>query len=611
MESKRRVRDGISFVLLFIIGDFSTAVSGQSLDCTNDYEALMFCHIEALNCTGYSLTLRSNDVDWKADCNFTQSDVGRCCCSFHDMILILGETHTATVWKGGKTMESKIFNVTTSLKPKTPTITSVKESNGNFVIRWKTNYAKGFNQSLSANVTYHKKGETEMVPAFIKPTTVDGLNVYEILGQRLEPRTTYAVSVKSYSNLSDKYSDSSAEWEFTTPVSPFVLPLAIIISLSIAAAFISGAIYVCIVKFKTKCWDKIAKSPNPKLPDLFPSKQEVLKPVHPIISSVFVEPLDPDEPWSKELLRETSSGSLQQSSGISTGLSHLSDANTETDIIACVQDALGKAFPGISPVSPLITNPLSDMNKHSTLLSSAYNPCDVPTNDTRSGLSCFDNRTYNPILQNPIITDSSEMPCDPAYGPSPGDSVTCVDQQAPVCLPVNLQPVVLSIMPADMSDQCNADSGGFSYAEDSSLSSVSNGDPESGAEAGCESGAMKLHENTEVPTVSDENPCYGCMPAGSNSFPLVDNDYQAIQNLSEQPEILISERSGEKQEHLNKYPEEPFTKVPQSFSSPVAPGLMNNVQGEECLSELQRPFLSLTPADQSMPLITSSGYQSV
>ncbi|XP_059179956.1 uncharacterized protein LOC131958868 [Centropristis striata] len=557
----------------------------------------MFCHIEALNCTGYSLTLQSNDVDWKADCNFTQCDVGRCCCSFHDMILILGETHTATVWKGGKTMESKIIDIITSLKPKTPTITSVKESNGNFVIRWKTNYAKGFDQSLSANVTYHKKGETETVPAFIKPTTVDGLNVYEILGQRLEPRTTYAVSVKSYLSWSDKYSDSSAEWEFTTPVSPFVLPLAIIISLSIAAAIISGAIYVCIVKFKTKWWDKVAKSPNPKLLDVFPSKQGVLKPVSTIISIPRIEPLDPDEPWLKELQGETSSGSLQQSSGISTGSSCLSYTTAETDIISCIQDALLKALPGISPISPLITNPLSDQNKDSTLLSSAYSPCDVRVNDTSSGSSCFDNRTYSiliPSCQNSIITDSSEMPCDPAYGPSPGDSVTCVDQQAPVCLPVNLQPVVLSNMPTDIPYQCNADSGGFSFAEDSSLSSVSNGDPESGAEAGCESGAMKLHENTEVPTVSDENPCYGCMPAGSNSFPLVDNDYQAIQNLSEQPEILISERSGEKQEHLNKYP-----------------GSMNNVQGEECLSELQRHFLSLTPADQSMPLITSSGYQSV
>lgn len=217
------------------------------------------------------------------------------------------------------------------------------------------------------------------------------------------------------------------------------------------------------------------------------------------------------------------------------------------------------------------------------------------------------------------------MLCDSAYHPSEGD-VICAGQQTPACPLVNLLPVVSSLMPTDMSyQQCNTDSGRFSYAEDSSLSSVSSGtnttascDPVSRVEAGCESldegmgGATKLNGKTKETTICDETPCYGCGPAGSHSFPPVDDDYQAFQNLVEQPDILFSEkRSGEKEELLNTFPEESFTEMPQSFLSPVVPGFVNSVQGGQCLSELQRPFLSLIPAYQSVPVISDSGYQSV
>lgn len=50
-------------------------------------------------------------------------------------------------------------------KPKAPTITSVKESNGNFEVMWRTNMGDYFSNSLAANVTYHKKRDTEKVGA--------------------------------------------------------------------------------------------------------------------------------------------------------------------------------------------------------------------------------------------------------------------------------------------------------------------------------------------------------------------------------------------------------------------------------------------------------------
>ncbi|XP_070825895.1 uncharacterized protein [Chaetodon trifascialis] len=626
MEFNRRV------VVLLLVGNLAAAVafSGvkntveQNLKCTNDFIDLMFCDFEAQNCAEYNLTLRSNSGYGDEHCIFKQCGSGRCCCST-EMILVSGETHTAVVWKGGENMGSKIIRVRESIKPRVPTITSVKESNGNFQVMWKTNMEGSFSDSLDFNVTYRRKGDTEKVSEFVRPAKFEGFNYYEIPGERLEPRTTYMVSVQSYTNCSGLFSDSSKEVEFTTPAAPHSLISAVIIGLSAAAAVISGAIYGCYVKLKAKWWDKVAK---PQL-DMHPSEQEVLKPVAPAISSVYVEPIVPDDgkPWSKGLLTDSSSGSHQQSSGISTGSSCLSYANTEpVDIIAEVQDAIGKVFANLSPVSPPMTaNPLTGLNRDGGLLSAPHDFCGVRADGMSSGSSGFDNKTYSiliPSFPHQITADGSEVQpqpeilCNTAYQPSEGGIVICADQQVPACPLAAFPPVVSSLMPTDMSyQQCNADSGRFSYAEDSSLSSMSSGtntlascDPVSRVEAGCESsdeligGAMKLNGKIEEATVCDANPCYGCVPAGSHSFPPVDDNYQAFQNLVEQSVLFSERRSGEEEEHMSKYPEGPSTKMPQLF---LSPGFTNNVQGG------QTPFLSLISVPQSMPVITDSGYQSV
>lgn len=342
----------------------------------------------------------------------------------------------------------------------------------------------------------------------------------------------------------------------------------------------------------------------------------------------------------KGTLRDTGYGSPQQSSGISTGSSCLSYANAEpVDIIAGVQEALGKAFASIRPISPLTINPLSELNKDSGLFSGTNNLCGIRSDDVNSGSSGIDNKSYSLLIPNfpdQITMDSSElqtqskMLCDSAYHPSEGkegeEIVVCPGQQVPACPLPNFPAVASSLMATDMSYQrCNADSGGFSYEEDSSLSSISSGtntiascDLVCIAEAWCDSsnevagGATKLSEITEEATICDENPCYGRVPTASHSFPQVDDDYQSFQNLVEQPDMLLLEKShGEEDELLDKYPEESFTKMPQSFFSPVVPGFNNNIQGGQCLSELQRPFVCLIPADQSLPVITDSAYQSV
>uniref|UniRef100_A0A3Q3WPS2 Uncharacterized protein n=1 Tax=Mola mola TaxID=94237 RepID=A0A3Q3WPS2_MOLML len=414
-----------------------------------------------------------------------------------------------------------------------------------------------------------------------------------------------------------------------TAMSQGVLAAIIITSLSIAAVVISGAIYGCYLKLKAMWWDTVGKCPNPKLLDMHPSKHEdffaTSLAVSLTISFVF---------RLKESQGDTSGGSPQQSSGISTGSSCLSYANAEPiDIIAGVQDALGKAFANISPISPLTTSPLAEFNKNNGLFSSPSNLCGVKPDDINSGSSSFDNRTYSiliPSLPQHIkeevseVRTTAELPCDSAYHPSEGDIVFCADQQLPACPLFTSPPVVPSLLATDMSyQQCNADSVRFLHAEDSSLPSVSSGSGTSscnlvsGVEAGCECSdevygdATKLNVKVEKANVCDDNPCYGCVPAGSSSFPPVEDDYQAFQSLLENPDVLFSDQqSGEKKEHLLKYPEESFTKMPEAVSNSVVPGFTKNVQDGSVSLPVQ-PFLSLLSAVQSLPEITDSAYQSV
>ncbi|KAM7406323.1 hypothetical protein PAMP_000707 [Pampus punctatissimus] len=636
MEFKRRVRCRMYFILL-VLGNIVTVVvsgfnnkTGLNLDCTNDME-LMTCYFEAQNCNEYNVTVVSNEGHGGKHCIPKQCDTERCCCSPKVLVILL-ETHTATVWKGNQSVESKIIHITNSIKPNRPTIISVNESNGNFEVTWKTNCNIGtLINTLRAEVTYHKKGDSKEVSKSIKSATVAGNNYFEILGRELEPSTMYLVRVKTYTTISGLFSDSSEAYEFKTPASRNVLLLVVIIILCAAAVIISSAIYYCFVKIKSKWWDTFGKLQNSKILDIHPSKPQVLKTMPSAISSVSVEPFLPtDSKWVKASLMGSSSESLQQSSGISTGSSLISYAKTEpADIIAGVQDALCKAFANISPISPVVTNPLTESNKGSGLLATPYNTYDARADDLSIGSSGFDNKTYSILVPNcswQTATDSFEnqtqadMLCDSAYHPIQGETLTCPEKQAPACL-VPVQQVVSSFMSTDMSYQHNVDSGRYSYTENSSLSSISSG---TNTTASCDlaprvenfdevlSGATKPDGKREEVTICDENPCYNCVPANSHSFPPVDDDYQAFQTLVKQPDILFSEqRSEEEKERLDRCPEKSSTKILQSFLSPVFPDFTNNVQGGQCLSELQRPFFPLISADQSMPVITDSGYQSV
>uniref|UniRef100_UPI003AAB8B48 uncharacterized protein n=1 Tax=Centroberyx gerrardi TaxID=166262 RepID=UPI003AAB8B48 len=672
---------GMSFILLLILGNMlSVTPSGLEKDlyCTNDYVDTMFCHFKPTSdqpdCTEYSLNLTGNILEKpKVHCNFKRREgfSGACCCSIK-MIFVLGETHTATLLKGGQELKSKIISIKDSIKPKTPTVKVEETENGNFRVTWKTNYkATTLNDDITSTVTYGKKGEekTDMVHKVVGTATSS-----VILRKDLQPSTAYVVSVKTFASFSKHSSDSSEECEFTTLftsktqtihvrvgktclksllrvltltlfyvhfTADFDIFLAVIISLSFAAVIITSVVFGCYVRFKAKWWDKIAECPNPTLLNMLPGEQKLLQPLQTHFSSIYVDlsVLNDGKPWSKCSLTDTSSESYQQSSGINTGSSSLGYANTlPADIITNVQEALCKALPQLALMSSVTNSSLTESHKDNGLLSTAYSPCSVTQDDLNSpGSSSFDNKTYSILIPSSqqITSGSSEnhmqpvVSCDPAYLPSEGDILrnACPDQQVPACLVTGQQDAVLplvvsSCMQTDFSYQpCNAEDSGLTSVS-SGISTSASSDLVSRVEAGCESfdeavsGATNPTETTqdvyiEKAPICDENPCYGSLPAPSHSFPLVDDDYQAFQSLVKQPNVLFPDQSSGEQ--LGKYPEEFSSKTAQSSLGTALPDLqIYSAQGGQCPPpDLERPLLSLLSTDHSELVIIDSGYQCV
>lgn len=148
----------------------------------------------------------------------------------------------------------------------------------------------------------------------------------------------------------------------------------------------------------------------------------------------------------------------------------------------------------------------------------------------------------------------------------------------------------------DSYQQYNAESGRFSYAEDSSLSSISSDintadrDLVSSIEAGCK-GSEEVDSDgpnlkIEETKLCDKYPSHGSL--------VVDNDYQSFQSLVRQPDVSFSEeKRGEQGERLDKYQDESLKKIPQSVLGPVI---------------TPSGFL---PAEPSAPLIVVSDYHCV
>lgn len=515
-------------------------------------------------------------------------------------------------------MEPKTFDVGQSMKPTTPTIISVNRSDENFEVLWDTNMEGIAKKSLYAEVTYYKASDMKKEQAHVEQTQqimVSGYCYYKILGQHLEPSTSYVVSVRSITHWSGIKSDSSNEYHFKTlESSSDSLLLAIIIGLSIAAVLLCGAIYVCLDKLKSKWWDTAAKCPNPKLDIIHSSKQEVLRPIPAIISSISVNPIisDDSSQWSKMSLLGSSGGSLQHSSGISTGSSNLSYANAEpVNIIASCQNALCKIFPNISPVSQEHTP--TEGNNSRALISP---PSGGPTTEMVYGSSGLMNKTYSILIPHqseetsPEVHMQTEMLCQSPYRPKDD-----IHQQRAPPFPTFQEffspSGVSSFVETDMSYQtCNQDFGTLS--EDSSSSCFFSGanttmssDLESGDGTGCGivgeavGDAAELNGMNEGAVIADTACSSSAEPQSGLS---VDDDYQPFQSLVGQLDVSLPDPTClQPKEHLDQQKEELLAKIlPNHVGFSI-----NHAQSS------QSPVISCLPADWRIPAIVDGDYHAV
>uniref|UniRef100_A0A3Q3BK92 Uncharacterized LOC108237391 n=1 Tax=Kryptolebias marmoratus TaxID=37003 RepID=A0A3Q3BK92_KRYMA len=248
-ETSRRARPRrMAVLLLLLLGHFAAAHLGfgtsndgkLNLDCTKDDEKI-FCQLEAKECSEYNLTLQDHYDSLEELCPLQPCNSEKCCCfwtfiSFEDIF-------TAKVRRDGKELEEKNISPT-EIKPKAPTIESVTESNGKLKVRWKTNTKKWLEKDLTAEITFTKKGDPKKVYKATSPTMENGLQYYAISSEDLDSDTTYMISVRSFSKLSGKLSDSSNEWEFTTS-----LVWGLILGLSVFAVILSAFMFCCYCLF--------------------------------------------------------------------------------------------------------------------------------------------------------------------------------------------------------------------------------------------------------------------------------------------------------------------------------------------------------------------------
>ncbi|XP_077480038.1 uncharacterized protein LOC144091512 [Stigmatopora argus] len=529
------------FVILafIVVGNVATSasLSGVNLDCTNDYDK-MSCHFDAPNCTNYNVTLLSPNGLGESYCLPLQCKSGQCCCSIH-VILVLENIHTAIVRRRGEYVESKNISVTLSLKPRTPSMVSVNETNGNIKILWKTKEYMDFIQiDLQTRLKYRKKGDSEWVTDVFNASSLeqqcDSCFSTEILGKHLESSTTYLFAVQSFLSWSNPPSEWSEEYEFTTSVSREILLRVLFITLCLLAITITSVTYISYVKCRAKYWDSFGNYKNSQILKMHPSKEEVLKPIPPIISSIYVETLIPDDTklWSKDTVMD-STESLLQRSGTSTGPSSLNYAHTEAvDIIAGVQGALSKAFMNIVPVSAT-TNQLVKGSSRPT--------GDLSTCEQNSGLE--NTITYAFIRPSATLKSNTqpEMQCDSGYQGT-GTASTDDKNRGTAC-EENMSPILVSsyMLNSTFHQQTGQDSGRLSNVSLSCSNTNLSGD--------VENSVGTRHKNCQK--IFNEA-CFGgedatkdgdrCVPATLQGTIPSDDNYQAFQRSGEFSDIKFKEQ---------------------------------------------------------------------
>ncbi|XP_036422679.1 uncharacterized protein LOC118805753 isoform X3 [Colossoma macropomum] len=272
----------------------------SDLTCFNDYDTEMKCHMISgkLHCTEYKLNVSHNTYKQQTySCSFERFPPKACECKFQVPGFVLTENFTAILYREEKLLFTKNINTDESIKPKQPTIISVKlTENGNFRITWDTNYTshhitshhdkEPFSDSLRTELTYGVKGgevnSTQVIPL------EKGRTEYEIVSRNLQPNSDYVVMVRVSTdyNQNSRFSDYSQPYEFKTPVSrKTVLKILIPILCIILIIFISTT-FCCYNKMKRELWDTY---PTPKITSSFKSQIDILLPFENEFSPIHVE----------------------------------------------------------------------------------------------------------------------------------------------------------------------------------------------------------------------------------------------------------------------------------------------------------------------------------
>lgn len=356
------------FFLVFMAS--ATFTNGVDLHCSTDYkrmyngQKLLYCHFssEKFNCSSYSMEIKTTETnDWNG-CIFKEgessSKITKCDCST-SMTLIMGEHLTTKLLRAGKLLNSKNISVRDSIKLKGPTITAVEPyTNGNFLVKWKTNYEKDeFGIDLITKLMYKKKGEKDWV------TQTTQFYFYEILGRDLDPNSHYILTVRTTINNTVISSDASEERDMTTSVSFYGLYKIVITALIFIAVGFTCALFWCYVRFKSKWWDIIPTYPNKDLFNIVPTEPWILSLSQTTQCPISVDSPKIDRTEEKQLstIPDETVQKHEQGCGVDCDSTlppmHMPPKTKQKEIntqrqINVIREALSKIFPNL-PIIPV------------------------------------------------------------------------------------------------------------------------------------------------------------------------------------------------------------------------------------------------------------------
>ncbi|XP_048049286.1 uncharacterized protein LOC125270093 [Megalobrama amblycephala] len=295
-------------VLTLLCQAFCYEPTEKDLECFNDFETEMKCSLSLKSCSGYKLNITHAEADLLKEytCIFESHHSPSCECKVEVQGFVIGEKFTTTLLEGTNVLLSKTFMTEDFIKPKTPVLSVQKTENGNFYVTWDDNYtsypAGNLKNSLEIHLRYRIKGEDKTVYS----NASNSAGFYDIVSKHLQPNTNYILTARMSTSYNGHkiLSDQSAPVEFTSPSSPNEMVRKLVPPLCVGLILIICAMFICVLRMKTKWWDKISK---PKVDASFgEEKGHILPPSIMNFSTIHVEIPKLDFQEEKKLISASS-----------------------------------------------------------------------------------------------------------------------------------------------------------------------------------------------------------------------------------------------------------------------------------------------------------------